>query len=198
MKAYTKKQRDLLEFIAAYQQEHGVSPTLEEMGRKFGVHRVTMFQHVAALERRGAVRRATQLARGLEILDPDFLPARPLQVVGEIAAGRPIEAVETPEPVEADEYLPRDGDHYCLRVRGDSMIEDGIREGDLVVCRRTSTARNGDVVVAIVGDEEATLKRFHRLPDGRVRLEPANSRMKPVVFDRCQIRGVVVSLVRRI
>lgn len=198
MKAYTRKQRALLEFIAEFQKENGVAPTLEEMGRKFGVHRVTMFQHVAALERRGALRRATQLARGLEILDPDFLPSRPLQVVGTIAAGRPIEAIEAPEPVEVEDFLPCDGDHYALRVRGDSMIDDGIRDGDLVVCRRATTARSGDVVVAIVGDEEATLKRFHRLPDGRVRLEPANSRMKPVIFDRCQIRGVVVSLVRRI
>lgn len=198
MKGYTKKQRAILEFIAAYQAEHGVSPTLEEIGDEFGVHRVTIFQHVAALERRGALRRTTQMARGIEILDPEFLPQHPVQVVGSIAAGRPIEAIETPERLDVEEFVPQDGEHYALRVRGDSMVDDGIRDGDLVVCRKASGARNGQVVVAIVGDGEATLKRFYRTADGRVRLEPANARLRPVVVDRCEIRGVVVSVIRRL
>lgn len=198
MKGYTKKQRAILEFIAGYQREHGVSPTLEEIGGEFGVHRVTVFQHVAALERRGALRRGAQLARGIELLDPDFALRPALQVVGRIAAGRPIEAVEAPEALDVDDLLPQDGGHYALRVHGDSMIEDGIHDGDLVVVRKTAGARNGQVVVAIVGDEEATLKRFYRLADGRVRLEPANARLRPVVVDRCEVRGVVVSVVRRL
>lgn len=198
MKAYTKKQRAILEFIAAYQAKHSVSPTLEEIGDEFGVHRVTIFQHVSALERRGAIRRGTQLARGLEILDPEFLPQHPVRIVGTIAAGRPISAIETPEPLDLEEYVPQDGGHYALRVQGDSMVDDGIRDGDLVVCRKAGSARNGQVVVAIVGDEEATLKRFYRLPDGRVRLEPANARMRPVVVDACEVRGVVVSVIRRV
>ena len=198
MKSYTKKQRAILQFIADHQRKHGVSPTLEEMGNEFGVHRVTIFQHVAALERRGALRRGTQLARGIEILDAEFLPQSPIQIVGRIAAGRPIEAVENPEPLEVDEFLPQDGDHYALRVRGDSMVDDGIHDDDLVIVRRTTGARNGQVVVAIVGDEEATLKRYYRTADGRVRLEPANASLRPVVVDRCEIRGVVVSVVRRL
>lgn len=198
MKSYTKKQRAILQFIADHQREHGVSPTLEEIGTQFGVHRVTIFQHVAALERRGALRRGTQLARGIEILDTEFLPQAPIQIVGRIAAGRPLEAVETPEPLDVDEFLPQDGEHYALRVRGDSMVDDGIHDGDLVVVRKTSGARNGQVVVAILGDEEATLKRYYRTADGRVRLEPANARLRPVVVDRCEVRGVVVSVVRRL
>ena len=198
MKSYTKKQRAILQFIADHQREHGVSPTLEEIGTQFGVHRVTIFQHVAALERRGALRRGTQLARGIEILDTEFLPQAPIQIVGRIAAGRPLEAVETPEPLDVEEFLPQDGEHYALRVRGDSMVDDGIHDGDLVVVRKTSGARNGQVVVAILGDEEATLKRYYRTADGRVRLEPANARLRPVVVDRCEVRGVVVSVVRRL
>lgn len=198
MKTYTKKQRAILEFIVKYQGEHGVSPTLEEIGDEFGVHRVTIFQHVSALERRGALRRGAQLARGIEVVDPEFLPEPPVQILGAIAAGRPIEAVETPEALDMQDYVPKDGQHYALRVQGDSMIDDGIHDGDIVVCRRTSHARNGQVVVAILGDEAATLKRMYRLPDGRIRLEPANSRLRPVTVDQCEVRGVVVSVIRRI
>lgn len=232
MKGYTKKQRDILAFIASYQAEHGVSPTLEDIGTEFGVHRVTIFQHVAALERRGAVRRGSQQARSLEVLDPDFLPKHSIQILGTIAAGRPIEAVENPEPLAVDELLPSDGEHYALRVRGDSMIDDAICDGDLVIVRRTASARNGQVVVAILSDQaaaktaaktaagpscdrdaddgvsvgddgsagegSATLKRFFRLPDGRVRLSPANPKMHAVIVDHCEIRGVVTSVVRQL
>ena len=198
MKAYTRKQRSILEFIAGYQQEHDVSPTLEEIGQHFGVHRVTIFQHVTALERRGALRRAAQQARGVEILDPEFLPKTPLLVRGTIAAGRPLEAVEEPEALDVEEVLPSDGEHYALRVRGDSMVEDAICDGDLVVVRRATSARNGQVVVAVVGEGEATLKRYYKLPDGRIRLEPANARLRPVVVAKCEVRGVVTGVVRRL
>jgi repressor LexA len=199
VKSYTKKQRDILQFIADYQKEHGVSPTLEEIGDKFGVHRVTIFQHVNALEQRGAIRRKAQLARSIEVLDPDFQAKPGLPVLGRIAAGQPIEAVELEdERVAAADLLPEDGQHYVLRVKGESMIEDAICDGDMVVIRRTSQARNGQTVVAILEGEEATLKRFFRQPDGRIRLEPANRTMKPFVVDHCEIRGIVVGVVRRL
>lgn len=205
MKGYTAKQKAILEFIARSQQERGVTPSLEEIGEQFGVHRVTVFQHVTSLERRGALRRGSHLARSIEILDPDFLPQRPVRVEGRIAAGRPLEAVADPEPLLPEEILPADGEHFALRVQGDSMIEDAIRDGDLVVVRRQSTAQNGQVVVALLpsagGDEatlEATLKRWYRQADGRVRLEPANRRMHPVIVDRCEVQGVVVSVIRRL
>jgi repressor LexA len=199
VRSYTPRQRAILQFIADYQKRHEVSPTLEEIGAEFGVHRVTIFQHVNALENRGALRRTAQLARSIEILDPDFLAKPGLPVLGSIAAGRPIEAVElADERIEAEDLLPSDGEHYALRVKGDSMIEDAICDGDLVVVRRTSQARDGDVVVAILEGEETTLKRFHRQPDGRVRLEPANSSMKPIVVAEVEIRGVVTSVIRRL
>lgn len=199
MRSYTPRQRAILQFIADYQKRHEVSPTLEEIGEEFGVHRVTIFQHVNALEKRGALRRTAQLARSIEILDPDFLAKPGLPVLGSIAAGRPIEAVElADERLEAGDLFPSDGDHYALRVKGDSMIEDAICDGDLVIVRRTSKARDGDVVVAILEGEETTLKRFRREPDGRVRLEPANSSMKPIVVADVEIRGVVTSVVRRL
>ena len=199
MKSYTPRQRSILQFIADYQKKHGVSPTLEEIGEEFGVHRVTIFQHVNALEHRGAIRRTAQLARSIEVLDPDFQANPGVPVLGSIAAGRPIEAIElADERLEPSDFLPPDGDHFALRVRGESMIEDAICDGDLVVVRRTSQARNGQVVVAILENEETTLKRFHRQSDGRIRLEPANRAMKPIVVDQAEIRGVVVSVIRRL
>jgi repressor LexA len=198
VKPYTRRQLDILRFVGSYVQEHGMSPTLEEIGEHLGVHRVTVFQHLNALERRGAVRRSRQLARSIEVLDPDFLPSAGVQVLGTIAAGTPIEALEEPELIEADDVLPTDGDHYALRVQGDSMIEDGIHDGDLVVVRKTSSARNGQVVVAIVEGEEATLKRLYREPDGRWRLQPANARLRPLVVDDVEVRGVVVTVIRRL
>lgn len=199
MKAYTPRQRAILQFIAGYQQKHGVSPTLEEIGEEFGVHRVTIFQHVNALVHRGAIRRTAQLARSIEILDPEFQSNPGVPVLGTIAAGRPIEAVELDdERIDPGEFLPGDGEHYALRVKGDSMIEDAICDGDLVVVRRTNQARNGQVVVAILEGEETTLKRFHRLADGRIRLDPANQTMKPIVVDRAEIRGVITSVIRRL
>ena len=206
MRTYTPRQRTILKFIADYQKRHGVSPTLEEIGDEFGVHRVTIFQHVNALESRGAIRRTAQLARSIEIIDPDFQPNPGVPVLGAIAAGRPIEAIElADERVEAADFLPHDGDHFALRVKGDSMIEDAICDGDLVVVKRTNQARNGQVVVAVLpgeiggeAAEEATLKRFHRLPDGRIRLSPANRTMKPIVVEKAEIRGVVTSVIRKL
>lgn len=205
MKGYTAKQKAILEFIARSQQQRGVTPSLEEIGEEFGVHRVTIFQHVAALERRGALRRGSHMARSIEILDSDFLPKCPVRVEGRIAAGRPLEAVSDPEAILPEEILPDDGEHFALRVQGDSMIDDAICDGDLVIARRQSTARNGQVVVALLpgpgGDDvtlEATLKRWYRQADGRIRLEPANRSMHPVVVDRCEVQGVVVSVIRKL
>src|SRR6185295_18352681 len=112
-------------------------------------------QHVNALENRGAIRRRPQLARSIEIVDPDFQPNPGVPLLGAIAAGSPIEAIElADERIEASDFLPQGGDHFALRVKGDSMIEDAICDGDVVVCRRTSQAKNGQIVVAIVEGEE--------------------------------------------
>lgn len=198
MNQYTPKQREILLFIAEYQRENEVSPTLEEIGQHFGIHRVTVFQHVRALERRGALRTSRQMARSIEILDPEYQADQGVRIVGAIAAGSPIEALEDVDRLEPSDLFPPGDDHYALRVRGDSMIEDGIHDGDLVICRRTSTARSGDIVVAILEDNEATLKRYRPLPGGRIQLEPANSTMQPFVVDHCEIQGVVSSVIRQL
>ncbi len=198
MKSYTRRQREILEFIAEYQSEAGISPTLDEIGTHFGVHRVTIFQHVNALERRGALERSAQLARSIVILDPDYRPRRGLPVLGNIAAGAPIEAMEHPETLEPTDVIPDDGEHYALRVRGDSMIEDAICDGDIVVVRRAKSARQGEVVVAIIEGNEATLKRYYKEADGRVRLQPANARLEPIIVSAVEIRGIVTGVIRQL
>jgi repressor LexA len=197
MMGYTKKQRDLLEFVGLYQRENGVSPTLEEIGNHFGISRVTVFQHVSALKKRGALTQRPREARSLEILDPAF---RPVPLLGTIAAGGPIEAVEEPEPLDLASFFPTRGDYYVLKVQGDSMIEDHIEDGDLVLVERRTDARDGDTVVAILpgdGVEETTLKRFYREGGGMVRLEPRNPRLQPIRSREVKVRGIVRGVLRK-
>jgi repressor LexA len=194
---YTKKQRAILEYISRYQKEKGYSPTLEEIAEKFGISRVTAFGHVKALERKGGVKRRPHEARSIHILDPEFSPSGfTLPLLGTIQAGMPIEAVETREVFDLTAMVPLDEDHFVLRVRGTSMIDEGIRPGDHVIVRTTKTARNGQTVVAILEDEEATLKKFYHEGD-RIRLQPSNESMPPIYVAHCEIRGVAVGVFRR-
>ena len=119
-----------------------------------------------------------------------------IPILGTIAAGRPIEAVEDKENITLSELVPNGDDHYILKVRGKSMVEDHIDDGDMVVVERRQTAHNGEIVVAIVDDEEATLKRFYR-EEGRIRLQPSNSSLSPIYPERVEIRGIVRGVIRR-
>ncbi len=199
----TEKQIRVLRYFRDFRHENGISPTLEEAATALGVSKITIYEHLNHLARKGAIARDKAKARSVAILyDPDSgrpfgEPAIPtIQILGTIAAGRPIEAVEDREQLALTDLIPSGDDHYLLRVTGKSMIEDHIDDGDLVVIRRQNTARNGDIVVAIVDDEEATLKRFYR-ENGRVRLQPANSALSPTYPERLEIRGVVQGVVRR-
>lgn len=197
MMGYTKRQRDLMEFIAQFQRENGVPPTLDEIGKNFGISRVTAFQHVNALCKRGALARRRKEARALEILDP-YYKAVPL--LGTISAGAPMEVAETPEPLDLREFFPTRGDYYVLKVQGDSMIEDHIEDGDLVLVERKTDPQDGDTVVAILpgtGVEETTLKRFYREGGGSVRLEPRNKRLKPLHVREVEVRGIVRGVLRK-
>ncbi|MFB3065105.1 MAG: transcriptional repressor LexA [Planctomycetota bacterium] len=203
MPSYTRKQTEVLELIAEAMREQGMAPTLEEIAQEMGVSRVTVFQHLRALERKGAIRRQARHSRAIEILDPAFRPTRGLPLAGTIAAGEPILAIEDPEEISLEEFLGVDrapGGCYLLRVRGDSMIEDHITDGDLVLIEARKTARNGEVVVAVI-EEEATLKRYYR-HNGRIRLQPANEGLRARTVDprktQIEIRGVVRGLIRRI
>lgn len=194
----TRRQSQILEFFRTYTEEHGISPTLEEVAQHFGVNKVTVFGHVSELQRKGVLTRsAPGVSRGLQIVrdETDGAPGASVSVLGTIAAGLPIEAVEAEESLEWGELVPEDRDVYALRVKGESMIEDGIHDGDLVLVERRETARDGEVVVAVLPDEEATLKRLYR-EDGGFRLEPANSSMEPIRTPELSVRGVVIGVVR--
>ncbi len=198
----TEKQLAVLRFYRDYWRQNGLAPTLEEAAGELGVSKITIHEHLKHLEAKGAIRRDRAKARSVAILhDPDDADGmldgdRELPLLGTIAAGRPIEAVEDREMVTLQDLVPNGDDHYLLRVSGKSMIEDHIDDGDLVVIQRRTTARNGDVVVAIVDDGEATLKRYYE-ENGRVRLQPANSALSPIYPERLEIRGVLRGVIRR-
>ncbi|MEM7164872.1 MAG: transcriptional repressor LexA [Planctomycetota bacterium] len=212
---YTDRQLAVLEFLQHYRKMRGLSPTLEEIAQNFGVSRVTIHDHVRQLEKKGAIRREPNLARALEILDPDYadLPPDdaagddgeilPVEVLGSIAAGGPIEAVENPETVDLADLIPMGKEHYALRVRGMSMVDEGIRDGDLVIVERRQIADDGETVVAVLPENEVTLKKLYREPDaansnqGRFRLQPANEALDPIYTDKVEVRGVVVGVVRK-
>lgn len=201
--ALTKRQRQILDFYQDYVVQHGISPTLEEVARHFEVNKVTIFGHVAELERKGLLARAgKRVSRGLQLTDlaEQNAPVRAsptiLPVLGKIAAGRPIEALEDREDLELTDLVPPGAEVYALRVRGESMIDDGIRDGDMVLVERRSNARDGEMVVAILPDDEATLKRLYRHGDG-YRLQPANAAMQPIFVPSLEVRGVVLGVIRR-
>lgn len=197
----TRRQRDILEFFREYTADQGISPTLEEIARHFGLNKVTIFGHVAELERKGVLRRAAKgISRGLQLAEEPEAPQQVgsgLPVVGTIAAGRPIAAIEDREVLAFEELAPPGKDVYVLRVEGNSMIEDSIRDGDLVVVEKRNNPRNGETVVAVLEGEDATLKRYYHEADGRTRLQPANAELSPIFVDEVEIRGVVIGVIRR-
>lgn len=194
----TRRQRQILDFLRAYQAENGISPTLEEIAEEFGVNKVTIFGHVAELERKGLIRRPQRgVSRGLQIVeDQETDSSQSLPILGSIAAGSPIEAIEDTETLDLGDLVPRGREVYALRVKGESMIEDAIADGDIVLVERRAHAQNGETVVAVLEDGEATLKRFYREGNG-IRLQPANASMQPILVPDVEIRGVVVGVVRR-
>ena len=167
---YTDRQMEIMEFLQRFFQERKTSPTLEEVAQAFGVTKVTIHGHLKGLEERGAIRRTPHLSRAIEILDEDYLTSNetvvaevghlPVQVLGKIAAGEPIEAVESTEQVDLADLLPMGKDHYALRVRGSSMIGDGIHDGDLVIVEHRQQAIDGEMVVAIVQHQRSSDEFF--------------------------------------
>lgn len=201
--ALTKRQRQILDFYQGYVAQHSISPTLEEVAQHFQVNKVTIFGHVAELERKGLLQRAAKnVSRGLQLTQlaqtstPAVRASPTIPILGRIAAGAPIEAIEDREELELADLVPSGADVYALKVRGTSMIDEGIRDGDLVLVERTETARNGQMVVAILPGEEATLKRFYK-ENGRYRLQPSNATMEPIYAESVEVRGVVLGVVRR-
>ena len=194
----TERQLAVLNFIRDYITDKGISPTLDEMSQFFGVSKITIYEHVSALEKKGAIRKTRNMARAIELIDQSA--PRQLTIRGRIAAGAAIEAVEDPQPFQLDDLAPVSESCYLLRVEGDSMIDAHICSGDLVIVRPTASASNGDIVVAMLPDEatgglRATLKRFVREGD-HIRLQPANASMQPIRVKDVKVQGKVIGVVR--
>jgi repressor LexA len=191
----TKRQKEIIDFIRSYRAEHGISPTQREIREKFRLSSFgTVQKHLKRLEEKGALKRDWNRSRGISPLG-EASGAR-VALLGLVAAGRPIEPFPVEETIEVPTSLLGKGEHFVLRVRGDSMIEDGIRDGDYVIVSRRSSAQNGQTVVALVRGE-ATLKRYYS-EGARVRLQPANGAMRPITVDARDIvlQGVVTGLIR--
>jgi repressor LexA len=196
----TPKQKEILDFIRAYRQKRGLSPTQREICEEFGYSSFgTLQKHIRLLLEKGALVRDWNKRRSLVLVEEDK-PAGAVEIplAGRIAAGQPIEPEPEGETVAVPDMLTRKGQNYVLRVNGSSMIDDGIHDGDFVVVNRREKASNGEMVAALLNGE-ATLKRFYREADGRIRLQPANERMSPiwVAEGDLKVQGVVVGLMRK-
>lgn len=198
--ALTRRQRQVLDVIRGFIERHGYSPSLEEIGRALGLSSVaTVHKHVSLLSEKGFLQRTWNQNRSIELTEEDRPGTLRLPLNGTIAAGVPIEAVPTSETLCVPADMVRVPEQsYVLRVRGDSMIDEQIRDGDYVIIEARDAAGDGETVVALVDGSEATLKRFSRM-GGRIRLEPANPAMKPIVLaaERVRIQGVAIGVLRR-
>jgi len=200
----TPKQLRIVQLIREHRLTNGFSPTMQELAEATGVSKVTVFEHVEALIRKGVLEREANKARSLSIVEDAALPdeAQPLQfpLVGRIAAGMPIEKCQQDDMLNLEDLVgPRVGSNsgtFALRVEGESMQDEGILDGDYVLVERRNTARDGERVVALLPDGETTLKTIFREDDGRIRLQPANDAFAPIVVDSCQIQGVVTAVLR--
>lgn len=196
----TKRQREILDFLDGYIRRHGFAPTLDETGRNFGLTSLaTVHKHVTNLERKGLIRRRSGRSRALEVVPHNKrLDGVEIPLLGMAAAGTPIEAVLHEETIVVPDDLVRERASFALKVSGDSMRDAGILDGDIVIVESRPTAESGETVVAVL-DGAATIKRLHRESGGRIRLQPANETFEPIRCDEDQveIRGVVVSLLRK-
>lgn len=197
----TPRQLDVVVAIRNFRHLHGYAPTMQELADQLGTSKVTIFEHVNALEKKHVIRRDRHKARSLEIVSDEKLPdenrATKLPLLGMIAAGSPIEAIENREEIDLERLFASRSGVYVLKIRGESMIEDHLCDGDYVIIERRDSARNGEQVVALLDTGEATLKRYYR-EGPRVRLQPANSSMEPrfIEADRCRVQGVVIGVLR--
>jgi repressor LexA len=198
----TKRQKEILDFLEEFLTEQGYPPSFEEIAQHFGYGSLaTVHEHLENLKRKGYIRKSYNASRSIELVPAGHtVAAVELPLLGRVAAGLPIEAIEDRETVSVPEdMISRGGQHYVLRVRGDSMIDEQIRDGDFIIVNSRSLAQNGEVVVALVEGDSATVKKFYREGDGRVRLQPANVSMPPMYFpaDDVTVQGVVVGVIRR-
>lgn len=198
----TKRQSEILAYLQDHIQEHGYAPSFEEIAEHFGFQSLaTVHEHLTNLERKGYIRRSYNESRSIDILPPrGTAAASEVPLLGTVAAGLPIESLMHQETIAVpDGMLPRKGPNYALRVQGQSMIDDHICDGDVVVVHGKQAADPGEMVIALINGAEATVKRFYREAGGWVRLEPANAAMQPMRYHERDvlIQGVVVGVIRK-
>ncbi|HSR42418.1 MAG TPA: transcriptional repressor LexA, partial [Longimicrobiales bacterium] len=187
----TKRQKEILDHIEGFIDEHGYAPSFEEIADAFGYSSLaTVHEHLSNLERKGYIRKAYNESRSIELVGREAVPAgAELPLLGNVAAGVPIEAVQDRETIPVPPDMVRQGKrNYVLRVQGDSMIDEQIRDGDYIVVQAQQTAEDGEMVVALVGGDSATVKKLYRESGGRIRLQPANPAMEPILVDAAEVR----------
>ena len=196
----TKRQREILDYLNEFIQQHGYAPSLEEIGRRFSLSSLaTVHKHLTNLQEKGFIRRAWNRSRSVEVVATRVgVRSVELPLLGFVAAGAPIEAVSGNETIAVPEAIAGKRDSYVLRVKGDSMIDEQIRDGDYVIVEDRKSADNGEMVIALLSGADVTLKKFYR-ENGRVRLQPANPAMQPIFADpeQIQVQGVVVGVMRK-
>ena len=196
----TKRQKEILDFITEFIDRQGYSPSMEEIAEHFRFASLNaVFKHLESLSSRGYLRRDPNRARSIELSQTRARGVQALPLLGLVAAGRPIEAVATAETLHIPEdFLPRRGTYYVLRVQGDSMIDEHIEDGDYVIVESREDAVNGEMVVALVDGDNVTLKKIYRDGD-HIRLQPANPEVPPIILDglRVKVQGVVVGVLRK-
>ena len=206
----TPRQLQVLQTMAHLEQKQCYLPTIAELANELGVSRTTIFEHIKTLEKKELLTKLPGKARSLKLtekasllLEPEEIVDLPIDdsqngvpLVGKVAAGSPIEAIENIEPLSLKNMFGQSDQIFALQVAGNSMIDDGINNGDYVICQRAKTAEKGQMVIAIVDEQEATLKRFYP-EQGRVRLEPANQDYQPIYAENCRIEAIVLGLLHR-
>ncbi len=197
----TRRQKEILDFLDKHISRKGYAPTIEEIGEHFGLSSLaTVHKHLSNLQAKGLVKRDWNRSRALELVPTRVaVQAVELPLLGRVAAGSPIEAITASETIFVPEDMVGRRDTYVLQVKGDSMIDEQIRDGDFVIVENRKSANDGEMVIALVDGENATLKKLYREGGGKVRLQPANARLKPIVLDqdRLAIQGVVIGVLRK-
>ena len=195
---FTEKQLRIMEFIQQFREERGISPTLDEIASNFGVTKITVYEHVNQLERKGALKREKFRARSIELLAPvEERKARySMPLMGNFREGLPIEATEEREDLNISEMLPYGRNFFALRVRGNELANDHLTDGDLIIAEKREMVDDGDVVVAVLNGGKACLKKFFR-EEGQIRLQSPNGSLESEMVPHADIRGVVVGILRR-
>ncbi len=197
----TRRQKEMLDFLNGYIEHNGYAPTIEETATHFGLRSLaTVHKHLTNLQAKGLIKRDWNRSRALELVPTEVkVQAVELPLLGRVAAGSPIEAITASETIFVPEDMVGREETYVLQVKGDSMIEEQIRDGDYVIVENRRFARDGEMVIALLDGDSVTLKKLYREGGGRVRLQPANAALQPIYVDqdRLRIQGVVIGVLRK-